>query len=127
MARKVDAEARRRYSEDQEHAERLPGLLERVAAAERALGAAHRSGAGIEELHLLSTALDTALTDAMRAAYARERVLIGPRGADRIYRRKRQATPGIRRATELAERLLSAREEHRLQGIERVPRRVAAA
>jgi uncharacterized membrane protein YccC len=126
--RKVDAEARRRHSEDEDLARRLPELMEAVAAAERGLAAAHAAGADSAELHRCGTGLDAALTDAMRAAYARERVLVGPRGrVDRLYRRKRLARPEIRRATELAERLLTAREEHRLHGVRRVPRSPAAA
>ena len=50
-------------------------------------------------MYPLAKRLDTALTDAMRAAYAAERVAIGPRGYDdRIFRRKAKAkspcTPG---------------------------------
>ncbi|MDA8369460.1 MAG: hypothetical protein M0026_06280 [Nocardiopsaceae bacterium] len=120
---KVDEAARRRYAEDRERAQRLPELLEAVALAEQALEEAHAAGAGTEELHRCGVALDAALTEAMRAAYAEERVRIGPRGYnDRIYRRKRLAKPGIREATEVAERLLTAREAHRLHGIVRVPR-----
>ncbi|MUL43382.1 hypothetical protein FZ103_19785 [Streptomonospora sp. PA3] len=125
--RKVDDSARKRHAEDQRAAERLPQLLQEVAEAERRLAEAQRSDADIEELHHCGVALDEALTEAMRAAYARERVLIGPRGyTDRIYRRKRLATPDVRWATETAERLLTARETHRLHGIERLPRSPAA-
>lgn len=110
---------------DRERAAELPRLLKEVAAAEEALEAARERGASAEELHEKGIALDTALTEAMRAAYAEERVLIGPKGyQDRIHRRKRLARPQVRRATEVAERLLTARETHRLHGIQRVPRRV---
>ncbi|MDA0567929.1 hypothetical protein LG943_26935 [Streptomonospora sp. S1-112] len=125
--RKVDDAARRRFAEDQQTAERLPDLVRAVAEAEEALERAQREDADYAELHRLGVALDSALTDAMRAAYAQERVLIGPRGyVDRIYRRKRLATPKVRHATETAERLLTAREHHRLHGIERLPRNPAA-
>lgn len=121
--RKVDAAARTRLAEDQQKADRLPELLHEVADAEERLAEAQRADAEIEELHTRGVALDTALTEAMRAAYAKERVLIGARGyTDGIYRRKRLATPDVRRATETAERLLTAREYHRLHGIERLPR-----
>ncbi|WP_184080051.1 hypothetical protein [Nocardiopsis mwathae] len=120
---KVDDDARRRHSEDEQAAHRLPGLLEEVAAAERALIAAQEDGASAAELRRCGIELDRALTDAMRAAYARERALIGPRGyTDRIHRRKRLATRDVRHATELAERLLTEREAHRLHGIAQVPR-----
>ncbi|GAA1770715.1 hypothetical protein [Streptomonospora arabica] len=123
LKRKPDDTARKQHSEDRTRAERLPELIREVAAAEERLFEAQRSDAAIEELHRRGVALDTALTEAMRAAYAHERVLIGPRGyTDRIHRRKRLATPEVRHATETAERLLTARENHRLHGVERLPR-----
>ncbi|WP_046470772.1 hypothetical protein [Allosalinactinospora lopnorensis] len=122
-SRKVDESAQRRYAEDQELAERLPELLKAVASAERDLYDAREHGTDYAELKRCGVALDRALTDAMRAAYAKERVLIGPRGlTDRIYRRKRLARPEVKQTTALAERLLTERETHRLHGIERVPR-----
>src|SRR5699024_5555106 len=64
--------------------------------------------------------LDEVLTEAMRAAYAEKRVLIGPKGyTDRIYRRKRLAKPAVREVLDTAERLLTAREEHGLHGMRR--------
>lgn len=126
--RKADGAARKRHAEDRTRAERLPELVRAVSEAEWRLAEAQRSDADFPELHRCGVALDTALTDAMRAAYARERVLIGPRGyTDRIFRRKRLATSDVRRATETAERLLTAREDHRLHGVERLPRNPAAA
>ncbi len=63
----------------------------------------------------------------MRAAYAAERVAIGPRGyEDRIYRRKAKATPPVRAWSMEAERLLTLRESHRLTGIPRLPHKPAA-
>ncbi|QBI54590.1 hypothetical protein [Streptomonospora litoralis] len=125
--RKPDDAARKRYAEDQSAAERLPELVRAVADAEERLTEAQRADADFHELHRRGVALDTALTEAMRAAYARERVLIGARGyTDGIFRRKRLATPEVRRATETAERLLTAREDHRLHGVERLPRNPAA-
>ncbi|CAM4333479.1 hypothetical protein [Nocardiopsis rhodophaea] len=119
---KVDDDARRRHSEDEQAARRLPQLLHEVAAAEQALITAQENGASTEEVRRCGMELDAALTDAMRAAYAKERALIGPRGyVDRIYRRKRLAKRDVRDATELAERLLTERETHRLHGIARVP------
>jgi len=126
IGRKGDENLRRRREEDERSAERLPALLEEVAEAERALAEAHAAGAGPEELNRRGTELDAALTAAMRAAYAEERLLVGVRGyTDRIYRRKRLARPEVRAATERAEKLLTAREAHRLHGVQRVPRRPA--
>ena len=65
----------------------------------------------------LARALDAALTDATRAAYAAQRAEIGPRGyEDRIYHRKAKATPAVHAWTDEAERLLTLRETHRLTG-----------
>lgn len=108
---------------DKERAERLPELLRSVSDTQAALVNAEKSNAPVEEVRRHGLELDDALTEAMRAAYAEERRLIGPKGyTDRIYRRKRMATPTVRRATEVAETLLTAREDHRLHGIRRVPR-----
>ncbi|CAL9604323.1 hypothetical protein SUDANB121_05516 [Nocardiopsis dassonvillei] len=122
------AQARESLTADRERAARLDGLLREVADAQAALEDARTSGASAEELHERGLVLDTALTEAMRAAYARERVLVGERGyRDRLYRRKRLARPEVRVATEVAERLLTAREAHRLHGVQRVPRVVGVA
>lgn len=116
-------QVRERLAHDQELADRLPELLKSVSETEDALDSARQHDVTVEELRDRGLALDTALTDAMRAAYAHERVLVGPKGyADRIQRRKRLARPEIKRATEVAERLLTARETHRLHGIQWAPR-----
>ncbi|GAB3213106.1 hypothetical protein ACQEU5_24000 [Marinactinospora thermotolerans] len=121
--RKVGPQARERHDEDRALAGRLPELLDAAAEAERALHDAQRRGADVGELHRLGRALDGALTEAMRAAYARRRTLMGPRALDdRIYRRRAMARPAVKEATALAERLLTLRERHRLHGIERLPR-----
>ncbi|MFD6950458.1 hypothetical protein A6A08_06555 [Nocardiopsis sp. TSRI0078] len=126
LAKQSTTQARQMLEADRGLAEKLPELLRAVAEAEAALEQAREWNAPVEELHERGVALDGALTEAMRAAYARERVLVGPKGyVDRIYRRKRLARPEVREATQVAERLLTARETHRLHGIQRVPRRVA--
>lgn len=115
-------QANKTLEADKEQAERLPELLRSVSETQTVLRKAERSNAPVEELRRLDLELDTALTEAMRAAYAEGRRLIGPKGyTDRIYRRKRSAKPAVREANEMAERLLTAREEHRLHGIRRVP------
>ncbi|RCV50249.1 hypothetical protein [Marinitenerispora sediminis] len=125
--RRIGPEARRRHAEDVESAARLPGLVAAAAEAERRLRAARVEGADVEELHRRGMELDAALTEAMRAAYARQRALIGARGYDdRIYRRRRMARADVREATAAAERFLTLRERHRLHGIARVPRQPAA-
>ena len=123
LAKQSTAQARESLASDQERAERLPELLRAVAEAQEALERARTYNAPVEELNQRGVDLDTALTEAMRAAYARERTLVGAKGyEDRIYRRKRLARPQVREATQVAERLLTARETHRLHGIQRVPR-----
>ena len=62
--------------------------------------------------------LDAALTAAVHAAYAAQRVEIGARGFDdRIFRRKAMAKPNVHALTAEAERLLTLRETHRLNSI----------
>jgi hypothetical protein len=66
--------------------------------------------------------LDTALTEATRAAFAAQRAEIGPRGYDdRIFRRKAMAKPAVHALTAQAERLLTLREAHRLNDIPAEP------
>ena len=78
------------------------------------------------ELHRLATELDAALTAAMRASYAAQRAEIGPRGyEDRIFARKARAKPAVRTLTAEAERLLTLRENHRMNHIPEVPREPA--
>ncbi len=75
------------------------------------------------ERHRLAKELDAALTAAMHAAYAAQRAEIGPRGyEDRIFLRKAKAKPAVRVLTAEAERLLTLRENHRLNHIPEVPR-----
>jgi hypothetical protein len=120
-------EAQQRYAADQELAGRFEDLLEGARAAERALRGAEAARAPLPDRYRLAKALDTALTAAMRAAFASERVAIGPLGYDdRIYRRKAKATPPVRPWTAEAERLLTLRESHQLTGIPRMPRNPAA-
>jgi hypothetical protein len=89
----------------------------------------HDDGAGpavLAELHRLATELDAALTAAMRASYAAQRAEIGPRGyEDRIFARKARAKPAVRTLTREAERLLTLRENHRMNHIPQVPREPA--
>lgn len=123
LAKQDKTKAREDLAQDQERADRLPELLKEVAEAEQALDHARERSAPVEEVYERGVELDTALTEAMRAAYARERVLVGVKGyADRIQRRKRLARPEIKQATQIAERLLTAREAHRLHGIQWAPR-----
>lgn len=123
----VSAEAGQMLAADEALAARFDELLEAARAAEQELRNGQASGVALQEQHELATALDAALTAAMRSAYAAERVAIGPRGyEDRIYRRKAKATSPVRAWSMEAERLLTLRESHRLTGIPPVPRNPAA-
>ena len=93
-------------------------LLDAAHAAESRLRQAQARRAPKAEIRRLTEDLDAALTAAMLAAYAAQRAEIGPRGyEDRIYRRKAKATPRVHALTAEAERLLTLRETHRLNGI----------
>ena len=123
----VSAETEQKYRADQELAARFEDLLSQARSAEQELRDAEAARAALPERHRLAKQLDAALTEAMRAAFAAERVAIGPPGyTDRIYRRKARATSPVRVWTAEAERLLTLRESHRLTGIPRLPRSPAA-
>jgi hypothetical protein len=116
-------EAEQKFAADQALAARFDELLAEARSAEQELHDAQAAQAPLTERYRLAKRLDTALTDVMRAAYAAERVAIGPLGYDdRIYRRKAKATSPVRARSAEAERLLTLRESHRLTGIPRVPR-----
>lgn len=126
MGRKqVSAEAEAEYAADVALAARFDELLERAQAAEQDFRAGQARAVPVAELYPLAKALDAALTEVMRAAYAAERAEIGPRGYDdRIYRRKARAKPAVHAWADEAERLLTLRETHQLTGIPPTPRAV---
>jgi hypothetical protein len=110
--------AARRYQADVALGKRREELLASAREAEAALRAAQQRRAPVDELRTLAEQLDTALTEAMEAAFAARQAAIGPRGyEDRIYHRKRMATPRVHALTGEAEHLLTLRETHRLNGI----------
>jgi hypothetical protein len=123
----VSDEAAARFAQDTELAARFTELLSAAQSADQALRTAQAERAPLADQRTLALAWDTALTDAMRAAYAAERAAIGPHGYDdRIVRRKAKATSAVHAWTDEAERLLTLRETHRLTGIPRVARTNAA-
>jgi hypothetical protein len=120
-------EAEARHATDAELAGKFAELLEAARTAEARLRQAQARHANLQELHDLGRALDTALTGAMRSAYAAQRAAIGPRGYDDpIYRRKAMATSPVKLWTAEADALLTLREAHLLGGIVRVPPAPAA-
>ena len=119
-------EAAEKYAADVAAAAERDKLLDAARAADNALREAEARRAPVTELHRLAKELDAALTAAMHAAYAAQRAEIGPRGyEDRIYLRKAKAKPEIRVLTAQAERLLTLRENHRMNHIPQIPREPA--
>ena len=119
---KPSSEAEQQYKADVALAARRAELLDAAREAERGLRQAQARHASVWEIHRLAEDLDTALTEAMRAAYAARHAEIGPLGYDdRIYRRKAMAKPRVHALTAEAEHLLTLRENHRLNGIPAVP------
>ena len=115
---KPSSEAQQRYEADVALAARRPELLDAAREAETRFREAQARRAPEDDLRRRAEDLDTALTAAMRAAYAAQRAEIGPLGwDDRIYRRKKMATPRVHALTAEAEHLLTLRETHRLNGI----------
>ncbi len=126
-SKQVSEKAGAQYQADVALAARFDELLGAARVAEQAFRQSQAAHAPLLEQHTLAVALGTALTDAMRAAYAAERAEIGPRGYDdRIFRRKAKAKPAVHAWTDEAERLLTLRETHMLTGIPPVPRSYAA-
>jgi hypothetical protein len=120
---KPSQEALDLHAADEAAAAQRGKLLDVARAADTALREAEFKRTPVTELHRLAKELDTALTNAMQAAYAAQRAEIGPRGyEDRIYHRKAKAKPAVHALTAEAERLLTLRENHRLNHIPEVPR-----
>jgi hypothetical protein len=116
--RRVSDQAQAQYQSDEELASRFSELLDAAREAEDRFREAQANQAPVEEQHKLGKDFDAALTAAMRAAYAAQRAEMGPRGYDDwIYRRKAKAKPKVRAWTAEAERLLTLRETHRLNGL----------
>jgi hypothetical protein len=115
---KVSDEAEKRYQADVAFADRRGDLLAAARDVEDKFHHAQADGAPVTEVRALAEDLDAALTTAMEAAFAAQRVQIGPRGyEDRIYRRKAKAKSAVRALTAQAEHLLTLRETHRLNNI----------
>jgi hypothetical protein len=121
---KPSQEALNLHAADVAEAAERGKLLDAARAADVALREAETvTRAPVIEVHRLAKELDAALTAAMRAAYAAQRAEIGPRGyEDRIFHRKAMALPAVHALTAEAERLLTLRENHRLNRIPEVPR-----
>jgi hypothetical protein len=120
---KASQEAADKHAADMALAAKRGELLDAAREADVAFREAEARHAPVTELNLLARELDAALTAAMQATYAAQRAEIGPQGyEDRIYFRKGKAKPAVRAITAEAERLLTLRENHRLNHIPEVPR-----
>ncbi|MBO0804324.1 MAG: hypothetical protein J2P25_14770 [Nocardiopsaceae bacterium] len=123
---KPSQQALDKHAADVAEAARRGALLDAAREADTALREAEARRAPVAELYKLAKELDAALTAAMRATYAAQRAEIGPRGyEDRIFFRKGKAKPSVRALTAEAERLLTLRENHRMNHIPEVPREPA--
>jgi hypothetical protein len=123
---KPSQEASDKYAADVAAAAERGKLLDAARVADTALREAQARRAPVTELHRLAKDLDASLTAAMHAAYAAQRAEIGPRGyEDRIFARKAKAKPAVRTLTAEAERLLTLRENHRMNHIPEAPRQPA--
>lgn len=129
FGRRVSKDVSERVAADRELAD---GYRERLAVAARAEDALQRArgerGTEAEELRRLAIELDQALTEALVAAEAAERVAMGPKtyppagGTEsdkahrdaEIARRRAKAKPAVRPWTQEVDRLRTAREAHRL-------------
>jgi hypothetical protein len=118
----VSNESQNRHSEDVALGDKFDGLYGEAQQAEARLREAQARHAPLTEQRPLAVELDSALTAVMRSAFAAQRAAIGPRGyEDRIYRRKAMARSDVHALTAEAERLLTLRENHRLNGIPPAP------
>jgi hypothetical protein len=136
LRRRVSQDIEERLAADRRLAARYDDLLARVGTADRTLRQAESAGRTSAETQALVVALDKALTEALLAAEAAERLAMGPatyppadgsaaevRAAE-IARRKARATSAVRRWSGEVDRLRTAREKHLLSF--RVSRDLAA-
>lgn len=123
--KQASEDAQAKHLADVALAANFDDLLAEAQSVEKQYRRAQATGAALAEQYWLAKRLDSALTDAMRSAFAAVRAEIGPRGYDdRIYKRKAMATPAVHALNTEAERLLTLRETHRLTGIPPRPERV---
>ena len=118
----VSQEALDSHAADVTLAAKFDQLLATARESELEFRRADVPSTPLPERRRLAVNLDVALTGVMRSAFAAQRAAIGPRGYDdRIYRRKAMARPDVHALTAEAERLLTLRESHRLNGIPPAP------
>jgi len=126
LGRRVSKDVAEQYEADQRLAGEYEDRLAVAGDAERALREAQAADVTGPELRALTVVFDKAMTAALAAAEASERVAMGPkvystpaqdaktRRAAEIAYRKAKARPAVRPWTDEVDRLRTAREAHRL-------------
>jgi hypothetical protein len=126
LRRRVSQDVKERFADDQQLAGTYDDKLAHVEEADLALRHGQAEGRTGDELRVLTTGLDKALTAALLAAEAAERVAMGTKTyspADgspdeirtaEIARRRAKARSAVRPWTDEVDRLRTARERHRL-------------
>jgi len=121
LGRKVGKDVQERYQADQELAATYHDRVDAASGAEEALRHGQAAGLADPQLRALSVALDKALTAALLAAQASERVVMGPKtypGDDprsaAIAARKARATSAVQSWTDEVDRLRTAKEANLL-------------
>jgi hypothetical protein len=126
LRRRVSQDIEERYAADKTLAADYDAKLAAAREAEQALRRAQAEGRSVEQTRALAVALDVALTDALSAVMAAERVEMGTRTyapadgkpeevrAAEIAERKARARPDVRPWTDEVDRLRTAREVNRL-------------
>ncbi|TDD76603.1 plectin [Actinomadura darangshiensis] len=126
LGRRVSKDVAEPYEADQRLAAEYEDRLAAAGEAERALRDAQAADVPEPELREATVAFDQAMTAALAAAEASERVAMGPkvysaetqdakaRRAAEIAYRKAKARPAVHPWTDEVDRLRTAREAHRL-------------
>ncbi|NVI87949.1 plectin [Actinomadura sp. BRA 177] len=126
LGRRVSKDVAEPYEADQRLAAEYEDRLAAAGDAERELRDAQAAGVPGPELRERTAAFDKAMTAALAAAEASERVAMGPkvyatpaqdartRRAAEIAYRKAKARPAVHPWTDEVDRLRTAREAHRL-------------
>lgn len=126
LGRRISKDVAARMEDDRQLADSYQDRLADATAAEAALRAAQAEERPADEMKALDVAFDRALTAALEAALAAERVEMGPkvyvaegqdgtaRRAAEIAERKARARWTVRPWSEEITRLRTARETHRM-------------
>jgi hypothetical protein len=124
LGRKTSPEVAERYAADKELAAGLRDKLARAQEAEVRLRSAQAERRPYEEMRPLAIGFERALSDAIAAADAAERVAMGPktyqqgdakqRRTAQIAARRARAKPSVRPYTDEVDRLRTLRETHKL-------------